>query len=225
MVSTSASSLIQNSLLLCDDSSIDAEDVRTEKKIELITLHRAMKKLDMDLDYSAVVDPLLADQGPALAHIPRLIKTIQRLGKIKDEYLLEREQQRAAPLAAPAKSAVAAQIRLTHSVGSDSCPHNPASCPNPAAIRIDVRHEQENLLATHSDEQTGRVGVRRLRADKISGYVPPEVLPSWGPLKRYTEAIDTRRQVTYNEVVTAATWVFQRMLVQEGGPKKCTLAA
>jgi hypothetical protein len=62
--------LIQNPLLLYDDKSTDPEDVRAKKKIELITLHRAMQKLDMDLDYSAIVDPLLADQGPALAHIP-----------------------------------------------------------------------------------------------------------------------------------------------------------
>jgi hypothetical protein len=131
--------VIQNQLLLCDNKSTDPEDVRTEKKIELITLHSAMKRLDKELlDYSAVVDPLLADQGPVLAHIPRLIKTIQRLEKIKEEFLLEREQQRAAPLAAPTESAVAAQIRLTHSIGSSQ--NNPASCRNPAAIRIDVRH-------------------------------------------------------------------------------------
>jgi hypothetical protein len=133
----------------------------------LITLHSAMKKLDMDLDYSAVVDPLLADQGPALAHIPRLIMTTQRLEKIKEQFLLEREQQRAASLAAPAESANAAQIRLTHSIGSS--PNNPASCRSPAAIRIDVHHEQENPLATHSDEPPGR---RRFRADKICSFVP-----------------------------------------------------
>ncbi len=86
---TLAPLLIQNPLLLCDDKSTDPEDVRTEKKIELITLHSAMKRLDKELlDYSAVVNPLLADQGPALAHIPRLIKTIQRLEKIKEKFLL-----------------------------------------------------------------------------------------------------------------------------------------
>jgi hypothetical protein len=45
--------------LLWDEKSIDPEDVRDEKKIELITLHNAMRKLGMD--YSAVVNPLLAD--------------------------------------------------------------------------------------------------------------------------------------------------------------------
>ncbi len=118
-----------------DDKSTDPKDVRTEKNIELITLHRAMKKLDMDMDYSAVVDPLLADQGPALAHIPRLIKTIQRLGKIKEEFLLEREQQRAAPLVAPAESAIATQIHLTHSI--ESSPNNADSGRGHAAIRIE----------------------------------------------------------------------------------------
>ena len=76
--------VIQNQLLLCDNKSTDPEDVRTEKKIELITLHSAMKRLDKELlDYSAVVDPLLAEQGPALVHIPRLTKTIQRLEKLR----------------------------------------------------------------------------------------------------------------------------------------------
>ncbi len=164
-------SLIQNQLLLCDDKVTDPEDVRTEKKIELITLHLAMKRLD--LDYSAVVDPLLADQGPVLAHILRYMKTIQRLGKIKEDYLLQREQQRAAPPAAPAESAVAAQIR------------------------IDVRHE-DNPLAVHSHESRTR---RRCgRADKNCSFVPPEVLPRWGELRRYTNAIN---QSTYNEVVSA----------------------
>ncbi len=71
--------------LLWDEKSIDPEDVRDEKKIELITLHNAMQKLDKGMDYSAVVNPLLADQGPALAHIPRLM--IQRLEKIKADFL------------------------------------------------------------------------------------------------------------------------------------------
>jgi hypothetical protein len=210
-------SLVQN-LLLCDDKSIDPEDVRTEKKIELITLHRAMKKLDMDLDYSAVVDPLLADQGPALAHIPRLIKMIQRLGKIKEECLLEREQQRAAQLAAQAESAVAAQIRLTHSIGSS--PNNPASCPELRRCTTAITQSTSNevVYCPPPESRTRRPS----RADKNCSVVPPEVLPRWGELRRYTTALT---QSTYNEVVCAAKWVFQRMLAHKGGPKKCSLSS
>jgi hypothetical protein len=114
-----------------------------EKKIELITLHIALRKLDKDMDYSAVVNPLLADQGPALAHIPRLTKTIQRLEKIKADFLRnEQEQLRAAPLAAPSESANGAQIHLTHSI--ESITNNPDNGRGHAEIRIDDRHEQEN---------------------------------------------------------------------------------
>ncbi len=125
--------------LLWDEKSTDPEDVRNEKKIELITLHRALKKLNKELDYSAVVNPLLADQGLASAHIPRLTNTIQQLEKIKEDFLLnEREQMLAAPLAAPAESANGAQIRLTHSI--ESIPNNPDNGRGHAEIRIDVHY-------------------------------------------------------------------------------------
>ncbi len=77
---------------------------------------------------------------------------------------------------------------MTHSI--ESSPNNPDSGRSHAAIRIDDRHEQEheqeNPRATHSDEPPGRVG-RRLRADKISRFVTPEVLPRWGQFQTSEE--------------------------------------
>jgi hypothetical protein len=54
---TSALSLVP---LLEDEKSIDLEDVRDEKKTESITLHMVLRN-EMEMDYSAVVLPLLSE--------------------------------------------------------------------------------------------------------------------------------------------------------------------
>jgi hypothetical protein len=43
----------------------------------------------------------------------------------------------------------------------------------------------------------------------------PEVLPAWGPLKRYTYTIGI---TTYKELANAARWVFEYMQSYPGGP-------
>ncbi len=52
--------------------STDVEALREDLKFELIVLHREVKKLDMSWDFSAIVNPLLADQDSALLIIPRI---------------------------------------------------------------------------------------------------------------------------------------------------------
>jgi hypothetical protein len=52
----------------------------------LIVLHGEVKKLDVSWDFTAIVNPLLADQGPALLVIPRIKKAIERLRKLKDDF-------------------------------------------------------------------------------------------------------------------------------------------
>ena len=61
------------------DKSIDPEDVREDLKTELLTLHMALKDLNKNWDFSAVILPLIAEQGPAAAHVLRLSKQIDRL--------------------------------------------------------------------------------------------------------------------------------------------------
>ncbi len=46
--------------------------------------------------------------------------------------------------------------------------------------------------------------------------------PSWGPLKRYTEQFSFK---TYNQVVSAAKWLFDHIRKTEGGPASCTVRA
>ena len=55
--------------LLVDDKSTDPEDVREELKTELLVLNVALKNLNKDWDFSAVILPLIAEQGPLIAHV------------------------------------------------------------------------------------------------------------------------------------------------------------
>ncbi len=64
-----------------------AEDAKDELKFELAILNAALKKLDTDWDFTAIINPLLADQGPATAVVPKLKKQIERMTKIKDDFL------------------------------------------------------------------------------------------------------------------------------------------
>jgi len=60
------------------ENSIDLEDTREDYKNELLMLHVRLKALNRDVDLSAILNPLLAETGPAIAHVPRLYKQIAR---------------------------------------------------------------------------------------------------------------------------------------------------
>ena len=64
-----------------NDNSTDVDALREELKFELIVLHGEVKKLDESWDFTPIVNPLLADQGPALTLVPRIKKQIERLKK------------------------------------------------------------------------------------------------------------------------------------------------
>ncbi len=54
--------------MLGDDDSLGqeaAEKVVEDLKFELALLNAALKKLDADWDFTVLINPLLADQGPA----------------------------------------------------------------------------------------------------------------------------------------------------------------
>ena len=72
--------------MLVDDTSTDVDAVRDDLRFELIVLHGEVKKLDVSWDFTAIVNPLLADQGPALQVIPRINKQIERLKKVKEDF-------------------------------------------------------------------------------------------------------------------------------------------
>jgi hypothetical protein len=76
---------------------------RTEGGIEvrIDSVHGEMKELNKSWDFTATVNPLLADQGPALNLVPRIKKQIERLKKLKEdvEHKARDMQQPAAALA------------------------------------------------------------------------------------------------------------------------------
>ena len=76
------------------ENSSDLEDLREEYKNELTMLHASLKKLNRDLDFSAIFNPLLAETGPAMAHVPRLAKQIARMKRYIDEEKALRQSYR-----------------------------------------------------------------------------------------------------------------------------------
>ncbi len=70
--------------VIVDDTSTDVDAVREDLRFELIVLHTEVKKLDAGWDFTAVVKPLLDDQGSAILGIPRIKKQIERLKKLRD---------------------------------------------------------------------------------------------------------------------------------------------
>ena len=63
-----------------------AENVKEDLKFELAVLNAALKKMDANWDFSLLINPLLA-QGPAIAVVPKLKRQIDRLTKLRDEFL------------------------------------------------------------------------------------------------------------------------------------------
>ena len=59
-------------------NSSDLEDTREEYKNELILLHATLKKLDRDMDFSAIFNPLLAETGPAMTHKPLAVQAAKQ---------------------------------------------------------------------------------------------------------------------------------------------------
>jgi hypothetical protein len=92
--------------MIVDDTSTDVDAVREDLRFELIVLHTEVKKLDVGWDFLTVVNPLLADQGPAIIGILRIKKQIERLKKLRDDFHKKaRDLQRpAAALAEAAQS-------------------------------------------------------------------------------------------------------------------------
>ncbi len=73
--------------LTMDESSVREGDVRDEMRTELKMLNGALKDLNNNWDFSDVLRPLLTDQGSAFTQFPRLKKQIERMIKIRDDFL------------------------------------------------------------------------------------------------------------------------------------------
>ena len=61
-------------------------------RTDLIMLNGALKQLNKDWDFSEVLRPLLADHGPAITQIPRPTKQMERMIKIRDDFLRNEQE-------------------------------------------------------------------------------------------------------------------------------------
>ena len=60
------------------ENSSDLDERREDYKNELVMLHASLKKLNRDLDFSAILNPLLAETGPAMTHKPLAVQAAQQ---------------------------------------------------------------------------------------------------------------------------------------------------
>jgi hypothetical protein len=95
--------------MIMDDTSTDIDALREDLKFELIVLHGEVKELNKSWDFTSIVNPLLADQGPALLVVPIIKKQIERLKKLKEDF-----EQKARDLQRPA-AALAELLQKQHS--------------------------------------------------------------------------------------------------------------
>jgi hypothetical protein len=114
--------------MLGSDNSVDPEDVVDELKTDLIVSNGDLKQLNPNMDFSAVLRPLLAETGPALAHAQRLARQKTRMEKIRDD--LVRIAEAAKMLQERSGSSTAAH---------DTIPPFPFGC----------NQEEEGLSASH----------------------------------------------------------------------------
>ncbi len=88
---------IHRQAMLGDDDSLGqeaAEKVVEDLKFELALLNAALKKLDADWDFTDIIRPLLSDQGPAIAVVPKLKRQIDRMTKLRDEFLQQEQAEK-----------------------------------------------------------------------------------------------------------------------------------
>jgi len=56
------------------ENSSDLDERREDYKNELVILNARLKALNRDLDFSLILNQLLAETGPAITHVPKLYK-------------------------------------------------------------------------------------------------------------------------------------------------------
>ena len=76
--------------MLGADDSLNQDDVKEDLKMELALLNANMKALNPNWDFAPIINPLLSDQSPAMTVVPKLKKQIQRMTKVKDDFLKTR---------------------------------------------------------------------------------------------------------------------------------------
>ena len=140
---------------LFPENSSDLDDLREEHKNELIMLHLRLKKLDRDVDFSAILNPLLAETGPAMTHVPKLYKQVTRMRKSLKE--LEEKLQAGSLRQSPAQtsggsgcSAAAATVQadFRRQLPAQTSGGSPAAATSPATPRPPTRDRRGGMRRT-----------------------------------------------------------------------------
>ena len=162
-------------------------------KFESALLNAALKKLDTDWDCTDIIRPLLSDQGPANAVVPKLEKQIERITKIKDDFVRREEEKK--PAGAPA-------LQEEERNQADALPQareqqQQLQKDKANVLRLEHRPREEELLRTGqggpSADPAGTFYLLLRRGPRAAQSTPnlviPEVLPgpAKSPLKRYTD--------------------------------------
>ena len=189
-----------------DNSAEALEDQRDDLKNELIELHATLKDLNNNLDFTDIIRPLLADTGPAVAHVPKLAKQIAHMKKMIDATKNVRQEEEKAQA-----------DFLRQSPAQTSGGSAPAPLPNPGRHQQQRRRDAAPLAPSEvnvAPPRRGRGGTHR-KIPPEDDSVPVEVQPRWGPLARYAASIDEK---TYHKVVEAAKAIYYLMIGTAGGP-------
>jgi hypothetical protein len=72
-----------------------ADNVKEELKFQLAVLYADMKELNKNWDFTLLINPLLENQGPAFALVPKLKNQIDRMTKLRDEFLQKKGRRNA----------------------------------------------------------------------------------------------------------------------------------
>ena len=153
-------------MLLGSDNSIDPEDVRDELRTDLLMLNAALKKLDPTLDLSDALRPLLADTGPAVAHVQRLSRQKQRMIDIRDDLLRQAEEKQSA---ARAESSARSMPAHPEPLGRNQEIQSSAPEETSSAPAATFRDSNSHFASRPPARPRGRARGRRPRVQNAAG--------------------------------------------------------
>ncbi len=204
---------IHRQAMLGDDDSLGqeaADNVKEDLKCELVLLNVALKQLNADLDFSLIINPLLSDQGPPMAVVPKLKKQIERMKKTRDEFLQQKQAEKMPDKPAgkmPDKPAGSFQTTRRRRAASreetQSDEFQRTDQGSPPAAPQQTLHKRSGPKAAQSD-----------------GSVVSEALPRWGPSPRFEHAMD---RDTYDLSLQCAERTIAHMRTHPLGPSQCRL--
>ncbi len=205
--------------MLVDEGSTDLDALRDDLRFELIVLHGEVKELNKSWDFSAIVNPLLEDQGAPIAVIARLKKQIKRLKKLRDDFQQKaRELQRpAAALAQVAQSLHVAEFPVRYTEECRPVKQRPQQRRHPEIVVEEVTPSwgdcprySHSMTRTHYESL---VAIARQIYDMILQFPDPHKFPQKHLHEKLLSAITNKWLVFQNikdAAINRAVWTNRR---------------